>query len=188
MSDGWATAGPFRVCPDRFVPVLSYGFGIADENAREQDESLDKGAELVELSAHSVSALIGAGVGLTLGPPGVLIGAAAGPTVTKLVRWAGAEIRERLFSEKEEVRIGTALTIAAARIQARQESGEEPRADGLFEPGEDPEGLLEGTLLSAARAYEEKKVPFVGAFYASSHLMMRSLQRPPITCFGSSIA
>jgi hypothetical protein len=34
-------------------------------------------------------------------------------------------------------------------------------------PSSDPRGLLEGTLRWAARSCDEKKVPFIGAFYAS---------------------
>lgn len=78
--------------------------------------------------------------------------------------------------------------IALGRIEQRREAGDEPRQDGLFEPGEDPEGLLEGSLLSAARSYEQKKVPFIGAFYSSfvferdvssltAHYLLRLLDR-----------
>jgi hypothetical protein len=132
-----------------------------------EDPDLEKGRELVEIGADSLSALAGGAVGLAFGPPGALVGAVAGPAVGRALRWVGHEIRERLLSSNEEVRIGSALLVAMGRIKQRQEAGEEPRQDGLFKPGEDPEGLLEGTLLSAARSYDQKKVPFIGAFYAS---------------------
>ena len=61
-----------------------------------------------------------------------------------------------------------ALAVALGRIEERREAGEQPRQDGLFDPGSDPRGLLEGTLRSAARSYDEKKVPFIGAFYGAS--------------------
>lgn len=127
-------------------------------------------------------------MGLTFGPPGALAGAAAGPALTRALRWVGGEIRTRLVSSNEEARIGTALVIAMGRIEERRGAGEEPRQDGLFAPGADPEGLLEGTLLSAARSYDQKKVPFIGAFYASfvfaadvstltAHYLLRLLDR-----------
>jgi hypothetical protein len=72
-----------------------------------------------------------------------------------------------MLSSNEEVRIGTALYVALERFKEREQDGDEPRADGMFEPGADPRGALEGVLLAAARSYDEKKVPFIGAFYAS---------------------
>ncbi len=152
------------------------------------ERDLEKGQGLVSLGAESLSALAGASVGLTFGPPGALVGAAAGPSLTRILRLVGGEIRGRLFSSKEEVRIGGAFLIALARIKQREEAGETPRNDGLFKPGHDPQGLLEGTLLAAARSYQQKKVPFVGAFYASfvfsgdvsaetAHYLLRLLDR-----------
>lgn len=76
-------------------------------------------------------------------------------------------MKSRLLSTNEEVRIGSALYVALERFKERRDAGEEPRQDGLFDPGSDPRGALEGTLLAAARSYDEKKVPFIGAFYAS---------------------
>jgi hypothetical protein len=153
-----------------------------------EDPDLEKGRELVDIGANSLGALVGAGVGLAFGPPGALAGAVGGPAVVRALRWAGHEIRARLLSSNEEARIGSALLVAMARIEERREAGEQTRQDGLFEPGEDPEGLLEGTLLSAARSYDQKKVPFIGAFYASfafapdvspltAHFLLRLLDR-----------
>ncbi len=97
-------------------------------------------------------------------------------------------MKTRLLSSREEVRIGTALYVALERIEERKRRGEEPRADGLFEPGGDPRGALEGTLLTAARSYDELKVPYIGAFYSSfvfaddvsidaAHFMLGQLDR-----------
>lgn len=161
------------------------------EERREADseaQDLEKGQELVHIGAESLSALAAAGVGLAFGPPGALAVAAAAPAISRALRWAGGEIRTRLLSSKEEARIGTAFVVALGRIEERLQAAEQPRQDGLFRPGEDPEGLLEGSLLSAARSYDEKKVPFIGAFYASfvfaadvspvtAHYLLRLLDR-----------
>jgi hypothetical protein len=87
--------------------------------------------------------------------------------VATALAWVGRAIKTRLLSHNEEARIGTALYVALERWREREEAGETPRQDGLFEPGADPRGALEGVLLSAARSYDELKVPFIGAFYAS---------------------
>jgi hypothetical protein len=76
-------------------------------------------------------------------------------------------IKTRRLPHNEEVRISTALYVALERIKEREEAGEQPRRDGFFDPATDPRGALEGALLSAVRSYDEKKVPYIGAFYAS---------------------
>src|SRR6476659_4621431 len=131
------------------------------------DGNLSRGNELVGLGDESLSAVAGATAGSVRGPPGTLAGAAAGPALTRVLRWAGKEIRNRVLSPNEERRIGGALGVALDRIQERLDAGEEPRTAGLFDPGSDPNGLLEGSMLTAARSYEEQKVPYIGAFYAN---------------------
>lgn len=123
--------------------------------------------ELVQLGAETAAGAFGAGAGLLLGPPGAVGGAVAGPALVRLISRAGRSVRNRLISPNEEERIGTALYIAVERFNQREADGETPREDGLFEPEEDPRGMLEGTLLAAAKSYDELKVPYIGAFYAS---------------------
>jgi hypothetical protein len=136
--------------------------GGSDEN-----ESERSGLQLVQLGAETAAAGVGAAAGLVLGPPGSVAGAVAGPTLVRMVAWAGREVKSRILSPKEEERIGTALYYALGRMKEREENGELPRSDGLFEPGDDPRGVLEGSLLAAAKSYDALKVPFIGAFYAS---------------------
>ena len=128
---------------------------------------VESGRELIQLGAETLGGLGGAAAGSFLGPPGALAGAAAGPTVVRAIAWAGRLVKHRLLSHNEEVRIGTALYVALERVKQREGTGEQPREDGFFDPGTDPRGMLEGTLLSAARSYDELKVPYIGAFYAS---------------------
>src|SRR3954470_22997587 len=53
----------------------------------------------------------------------------------------------------------------------RLAAGDELRDDNLFDPGPDgrpdAEEVLEGTLLTAANAYEERKVPLIGRLWAN---------------------
>jgi hypothetical protein len=131
--------------------------------AGSSDKDVARGSELVKLGAETLSGL---GIGLVVGGP---IGAAAGaatPIVTRVLALVGHQIRDQ-FGPREEIRIGGALGVALERIRERLDAGQKPRDDGLFEPGADPEGLLEGTLRAAAGSYEEKKIPYIGAFYAS---------------------
>jgi hypothetical protein len=131
------------------------------------DEAERSGLELVQLGAETAAAGVGAVAGLVLGPPGAVAGAVVGPSLVRMVAWAGREVKSRILSPKEEERIGTALYYAIGRVSEREEEGEKPREDGLFEPGQDPRGILEGSLLAAAKSYDDLKVPFIGAFYAS---------------------
>lgn len=137
------------------------------EPEQEFDEETESGQALIQLGAETLGGLGGAAAGMVLGPPGALAGAAAGPVIVRAVAWAGQLVRHRLLSQNEEARIGTALYVALERVKEREDAGEHPREDGLFEPGTDPRGMLEGTLLAAARSYDELKVPYIGAFYAA---------------------
>lgn len=131
------------------------------------EESVESGRELVELGADGLAGLAGGAAGAFLGPVGAIAGGFATPVLGRLLGSAGRAIQRRLLTRNEEVRIGGALAVALARIKEREAGGETPRSDGLFDPESDPRGMLEGTLLLAARSYDEKKVPFIGAFYAS---------------------
>lgn len=137
-----------------------------DGEHHQDDAGVESGQELVQIGADTLAAAGGA-AGSFLGPVGAIAGAAVTPVIGRLMGSAGRAIQRRFLSSKEEVRIGGALAVALGRIEERRRAGEQPRQDGLFDPDSDPRGLLEGTLRSAARSYDEKKVPFIGAFYAS---------------------
>jgi hypothetical protein len=72
---------------------------------------------------------------------------------------------------RQRARAGATLAIAVSDLEERSSSGQSPRADGFFERPSDgrppAEELLEGVLLHAANAYQERKVPFMGAFFTS---------------------
>jgi hypothetical protein len=136
------------------------------EHPADDEAERESGRELVQIGAGSLAAAGGA-AGAFLGPVGAIVGAAATPVGGLLVGSAVRAIQRRFLTQNEEDRVGTAFAVALCRIEERRKGGEQPRQDGLFDPDTDPRGLLEGTLRSAARSYDEKKVPFIGAFYAS---------------------
>ncbi len=140
--------------------------------ARNDDEQrVERGKEIAITGAEMLGAGVGGALGTIGGPPGIAAGATGGVLATRFFRWVGAEIAERLLSPREQIRIGGALAVAVARVQEREDAGETPRTDGFFESREgvssDALELLEGTLLNAARSYEERKVQYLGRLYAS---------------------
>ena len=163
---------------------------MEEDQPRNDEEAGESGRELVELGADGLAGLAGGAAGAFLGPVGAIAGGLATPVLGRLLGSAGRAIQRRLLTRNEEVRIGGALAVALARIKEREATGETPRGDGLFDPESDPRGMLEGTLLLAARSYDEKKVPFIGAFYASfvfesnisihtGHFLLNLLDRLP---------
>lgn len=97
-----------------------------------------------------------------------------------------------MLSPREQLRIGGALAVALVRIEERQGADEALRSDGFFDADgdarTDAEEVLEGVLLNAARSYEERKVEFLGRFYASvafddsigrayAHVLMQMIER-----------
>jgi hypothetical protein len=100
----------------------------------------------------------------------------------------GSEIQERIFAPKQRVRVGAAFAFAAAEIQARLQAGEAPRQDGFF--GEDPgrshgAELLGGVLLTAADAWEERKVSIWAGCTRRSYSMRRLMLVKRTTFCGS---
>ncbi|HEY8775156.1 MAG TPA: hypothetical protein VIM33_01615 [Gaiellaceae bacterium] len=134
-------------------------------------EPEDRTAELIEGGSEIAGAAVGGALGLLAGPPGVVAGAVGGVLVTRALKRIGAEVSLRLLGPREEIRVGAAFAFAAAEIRERLERGDPERSDGWFEADGDgrpeAEELLEGVLLNAANAYEERKVPYLGWLYAS---------------------
>lgn len=129
--------------------------------------------ELIQAGAEVAGGVAAAALGFVGGgPAGALVGAGASPLIVRGFRWIGSEVKSRLVSPRGEVRIGTTLAFAADEIRQRLQAGEEPRSDGFLEDEVSPgrtaaEEVLEGTVLSAERAFEENKIPYIGKLYAS---------------------
>ena len=130
---------------------------------------IDKGAELAGGTAGpAVGAVIGS---LLAGPAGTVIGGAAGAAATMAVKAIGHEVSARVLSPREEARVGSVFTLAAAEIVERCQNGESVRDDGFFDTGgggrSDAEEVWESALLKSQREAEEKKLPYMAHLLAN---------------------
>jgi hypothetical protein len=137
----------------------------------EADEPKQKWVEtFIRRGAQIVGGTAGAAVGLIGTPAAALAGGAAGAALGEMLADAGIELYQRLLGPRQAARAAGALAVAAVRIEERLESGQRPRSDFVDDAGHhsaDAEEVLEGTLLTAANANEQRKVPYLGNFYAN---------------------
>jgi hypothetical protein len=143
---------------------------VNDKDTGEGSET-ELAVGLIEGGSEIAGASVGAAVGLVGGVPGIVGGAAAGVAVTRGLKKVGAELRRRLLGPREQVRVGAAAAFAASRIAQLLEVGQTPREDGFFDAHSESERpaaeeVLEGVLLKARDAYEERKVKYLGNLYA----------------------
>jgi hypothetical protein len=127
--------------------------------------------DLIENSSDLIGAVAGGAIGLVGGPAGSIGGAAAGVAITKTIRRVGVEVYDRLLVSRQQERVGTVLAVALDDAQTRAKDGEKLRDDGFFDSGvgqrSDADELLEGVLLQAANAYQERKLRHLGAILPS---------------------
>lgn len=132
------------------------------DDSADEAEAIGRG----EAAADLVAALAGGGFQLIGGPLGQLGGAALGVVVQRVAR----AIVGRFHARANE-RAGETLLLVAADAQERRERGEGPRDDGFFDERgglrADAEEVLEGVLLQAANAFEERKVPLLARLYSA---------------------
>ena len=115
----------------------------------------------VESVKTTASAIAGSIVEAVTG--GVTLGA-AGAVVGKVV----GDVGERFLSKKEKNRIANAEDSAKSLIKTRLDSGEQLRNDDFFQTDQNlAEEVFEGVLLTAKNTWEEKKVPYLGYFFAN---------------------
>jgi hypothetical protein len=122
----------------------------------------------MESGGEVVGQTAGAAVSLVVGP---VLGTGIGAVLADLLARGGREMYDRLLAPRQGARAAGALDVAFVRISERLQAGDQPRVDGFFDADEDgradAEEVLEGTLLTAANAYEERKVPLLGRLYAN---------------------
>jgi hypothetical protein len=136
----------------------------------EASSASERARGLMETGADNAGAATGGALGLIGGPVGVAAGSFGGVVVARALRKIGADLSERL-SGRQRDRVGATYSVLGADIALRLERGNAPRSDGFLDTSgyhrSGAESLLEGTLLAAANEYEERKVPFLGHFYAN---------------------
>ncbi len=98
-----------------------------------------------------------------------LAGGAAGAGLGEILASAGVEFYDRLLAPRQSVRAAGALAVATVEIDHRLREGQVPREDFTEAATEDSDAaeILEGTLITAANSYEQRKVPYIGKFYAN---------------------
>lgn len=134
-----------------------------DDEARRTEALIESGGDFAGAVTGSVIAILG-------GPIGIVGGAAASVAVANAVKRIGSEIHDRVLAPRQRERAGLALGIAVGKLG--EQNNDPPRSDGFFDSsaaGErsDAEELLEGVLLRAMNAYQERKVPYMGRFFAA---------------------
>lgn len=131
-------------------------------------EKTDRLRSFMETGGQVVGQTAGAAVSLVTGP---VLGAGVGVALGEVFARVGLELYDRLLAPRQGARAAGALDVALVRVQERKEAGDRLREDGFFDAGPDgradAEEVLEGTLLTAANAYEERKVPHIGRLYAN---------------------
>lgn len=123
---------------------------------------------LLESGGQVVGNVAGVAVGFLSGP---VLGTGAGVAMGEALARVGVEFYDRVLASRQAARAGGALGAAVTRIGERLEAGDELRQDGFFDPGSDnradADEVLEGTMLTAANSWEERKVAPLGRLYAN---------------------
>ena len=138
------------------------------------DQPDDKGSKaraLIGVGAEMAGGAAGGALGfLFAGPAGAIASGAGGVAISKALVAVGNEIADRFLAPRESVRVGAALAIAADVTKTRLENGETPRRDEYIDDGSlhpPIEEVTEGLLIAAQRAYDEKRVPYIGRLLAN---------------------
>lgn len=140
--------------------------------SEESSKNLESISELIDLGSELTGSVSGSVIGLLVaGPIGAVAGAAASPLLTRMLQRIGQDIKHRVLSHREEVRVGATLTFAIQKIQKNLDNGQQVRQDEFFreQPQERAaaEEILEGVLIASQREHEEKKLKFYGNLIAN---------------------
>lgn len=118
---------------------------------------------VVRIGGDTASASVGGLLGLILGPPGIVVGAAAAAFLGDTIKSA----LDKAASHRAE----TVFTLARERIRAEMESGRQLREDGFLDDSVSGRSaaadVLEQILQAVQQESEERKLPFIANLYAS---------------------
>lgn len=134
-----------------------------DERNSEQNAKLHK---LIDGGAELAGGAVGGALGFLAGDPvGAALLGTGGAAAAIVLKRIGHEVSERLLGDREKIRLGGVLAIAAAEIGERIKKGDKIRTDNFFETktGErsPAEEVVESVLLKSQREPEEKKIPYM---------------------------
>lgn len=136
------------------------------------EEEAHKAREFIEGGSEIAGGVAAAAVGLIAGgPPGALVGGAAGPIITRILRRTCAEIYERVTGHRERARGGAVAAYAVVGLQERLGRGDAPRDDGFFNAETDrssADELFEGVVLKSRNDHQEKKLRFYGNIFVTA--------------------
>jgi hypothetical protein len=138
-------------------------------------ERVNKLKRVIEKGSEIGGSVSGAAFGLVVaGPLGAIGGAAAGPLLTDFFKKVGLEISEKLFGDREKIRVGATFSLAYDKIENEVKKGKAIRSDSYIKSQNGlrsgAESILEGTLLKARDEYEEKKIKYYANFLANMNL------------------
>jgi hypothetical protein len=122
--------------------------------------------KLIGGGADVAGGAIGGALGfLAGGPEMAAVMGGAGALVASTLKTIGEEASSRLLGQRERIRVGGVLAMAAAEIRTRLENGEAIRDDGFFSRSasnrSDGEEVAESVLLKGQREPEERKLPYM---------------------------
>lgn len=128
--------------------------------------------DISEVSISVAETAVATGISLAMGGPiGIMSGALAGSVIAQALKNLREEFVSRHLSRQENSRVNEVLNQAQILITQKLESGQSVREDDFFKSdGENissAEELLEATLVSAQREYEERKLPYLAKLYAN---------------------
>ena len=127
--------------------------------------AIDEGVEIT-------GGAIGSALGLISGDPALApVLGAAGVAAGSALRQVGNEFAGRVLGPRERKRLGAAVSVIASDIHKRTLRGEKVRTDGFFTENpnkrSDAEEVAESVLLKCQREPEEKKIQYMGHFFAN---------------------
>jgi hypothetical protein len=108
--------------------------------------------------------------GLIAGPIGAIIGGVSGPIITRTLKAIGKSIKQKILTEREEVRVGAVYFYAIEQFNNHIDNGKSlvsPLLNINVFGRNSTEEILEGIILTAQKTYEEKKIKFIGKLYAN---------------------
>jgi hypothetical protein len=148
---------------------------ILHQNIMENENTIK---ELIETGSDITGSIGGAFIGGAFaGPAGIIIGGVSGPLLTRTFLKIGSEIKQRILGNREEKRIGAVYYYAIEQISKNIIEGKTFASKIIDENSfgrNASEEFLEGVIVTAQKAYEEKKIKHIGQLFANIFFLENS--------------